>query len=59
MSASVEILFDEIRVCETRIREASQRGADTTVLQEELRNLMSKFTAANGSLNEGRQILKG
>lgn len=59
MSASVEILLENIKSHEKLISELSATGGDTTALETELRNLRKKFSTANEVLTENKKILKG
>jgi len=59
MSATTELLAEELRTLETQIKEATVRGEDTLGLSKRLSELRSELFKANDALNENRQILKG
>ena len=59
MSATTELLLEQIRQQEDAIRAAAESGHDTKSMREELQALKSRLAKANQALNEGKQILKG
>jgi type VI protein secretion system component VasK len=59
MSATSEILLQQIQKLENDVNTLSQVGADTTILKESLKVLYDQFNAANRALTENRVILKG
>lgn len=59
MSATTELLLEQIRQQEDAIRAAAESGHDTKSMREELKQLKTRLAAANQALNEGKQILKG
>ena len=58
MSASTELLLEQIVEQENAIRAAAECGHDTKQMQLELRSLRARLFDANRALNEGRAILK-
>lgn len=59
MSATTELLLEQIRQQEDAIRAAAESGHDTRSMREELGRLKKQLAQANQALNEGKQILKG
>ena len=59
MSASVELLAEQIREVERKLNEQSSAGLDVSQLRKLHSELLERLTASNTALNEGRQILKG
>lgn len=59
MSASTELLLEQITQQEDAIRAAAESGHDTKSMCEELKRLRQRLAQANQALNEGKQILKG
>lgn len=59
MSASTELLLEQIREQENAIRAAAEGGHDTRSMREELGRLRQQLAQANQALNENKQILKG
>jgi hypothetical protein len=59
MSATTELLLEQIRQQEDAIRAAAETGHDTKSMREELQRLKARLAAASQALNEGKQILKG
>lgn len=59
MSASTELLLEQITQQEDAIRAAAESGHDTKSMCEELRRLRARLAAASQALNENKQILKG
>lgn len=60
MSASTELLLEQITQQEDAIRAAAESGHDTKTMREELKRLRDRLNRANEALNEGAQkILKG
>lgn len=61
MSATTEILLEEIKTIETQLREA-ERANDAyscTYLSTKLKEARSRLERANETLTENRSILKG
>lgn len=59
MSATSELIAEQIRQLKVRIEEATSRGEDTSSLEREQAELSQRFVAATKALNEGRSVLKG
>jgi hypothetical protein len=59
MSASTELLLEQIKQQEDAIMAAAESGHDTKSMVEELRRLRERLRVANQALNENKQILKG
>jgi len=59
MSATSEILAEQVRELERQINEQVATGQDCSDLRKKHSSLTEKLQAANNALNEGRQILKG
>ena len=59
MSATTELLLEQIRQQEDAIRAAAETGHDTKSMREELGRLKKRLAQASEALNEGKQILKG
>lgn len=59
MSATTELLLEQIRQQEDAIRAAAESGHDTKSMREELKRLRQRLAQASEALNEGKQILKG
>lgn len=58
MSATSELLHEQITQKEDQIKEAKSRGDDTSSLQKDLARLLEQFRSINSSLSEGK-VLKG
>lgn len=58
MSASTELLLEQITQQEDAIRAAAESGHDTKSMCEELKRLRTRLAAANQALTEGKQLLK-
>lgn len=60
MSASTELLLEQIKQAEDAIRMATEAGHDTSIPRASLKRLHEQLAKANQALNEGTQkILKG
>jgi Mg2+ and Co2+ transporter CorA len=59
MSATTELLLEQIRQQEDAIRAAAESGHDTKSMREELLKLRQRLAQANQALNEGKTLLKG
>lgn len=59
MSASTELLLEQITEQEDAIRAAAESGHDTKTMRDELKVLKSRLAQANQALHENKQILKG
>jgi len=59
MSASTELILEQITQQEDAIRAAAESGHDTKAMRDELKQLRARLTQANNALNEGTRILKG
>lgn len=58
MSATTELLLEQIKQTETAIMAAAEMGHDTTSMQHDLRHLRQKLALCNNALNEGKGLLK-
>jgi Mg2+ and Co2+ transporter CorA len=58
MSATTELLLEQIRQQEDAVRAAAEMGHDTKSMREELARLKKKLVQANQALNEDKQLLK-
>ncbi len=58
MSASTELLLEQITQQEDAIRAAAESGHDTKSMREELKKLKQHLAQANQALNESKQLLK-
>ena len=59
MSATSELLFENIKKIEEQIALVESRGGDSFALREQLVILQTKFEAVNVALNENKSVLKG
>jgi len=59
MSATSELLAEQIRTIEKDIFEKQKRGENVIALKVQYSQLMEQLAAANQALNEGKGILKG
>lgn len=59
MSATTELLIEQIKKTEDAITSAKSSGLDSSSLEEELSNLRARFTNTVSMLNENANILKG
>jgi len=59
MSATSEVIAEQIRQLKNKIQEAKAAGQDTTVLEEQHVELSKKFSTVTQALNEGKSLLKG
>lgn len=59
MSATTEILVEQIKIIEEAIAAAKAKGCDSSSLEEDLRNLRVRLTSTVSMLNENINILKG
>jgi uncharacterized phage protein gp47/JayE len=59
MSATTELLIEQIKKIEDAITSAKSNGLDSSSLEEELNNLRARFTNTVSMLNENSSILKG
>ena len=59
MSATAELLLEQITEIKAKVEAAQERGEDTTRLFETYRTLWNQYSAAQNSLNESKQLLKG
>ena len=61
MSATTELLLEQIKVTEMALKRARSVGDEATalILQQKLETLQESFSASSNALNEGRAVLKG
>ena len=59
MSASTELLLEQITEQEDAIKAAAESGHDTKSMCEELKRLRARLAQANQALNESKTLLKG
>lgn len=61
MSATTEVLLEEIRVTQEKINELTASGnqAAADYYSHVLKDLQEKLLRANNTLNEGKSLLKG
>jgi hypothetical protein len=59
MSATTEMLVEQINQIKERMASARRSGQDTRELENQCSELSNKLNVALNSLNEGKQILKG
>jgi flagellar hook-associated protein FlgK len=59
MSATSELLAEQIRDLETQINEKTNRGENVVALKEQRNLLLKELARANQALNEGKGVLKG
>ena len=61
MSASVEILLEQIKEAEVAIEMARKLGDDVACnsLQNKLKLLYAQFSLTSSALTEGKSVLKG
>jgi uncharacterized coiled-coil DUF342 family protein len=59
MSATLELLYEQVADLQRQIDEANCVGADTTDLEIQITELKKKLNAAAVALNEGKTLLKG
>lgn len=59
MSATSEILAEQLRKLEHQITELELSGGDSTHLKAARAKLSEQFRSATTALNEGKTVLKG
>mgnify|MGYP000042841709 CR=1 FL=1 len=59
MSATTELLSEQIKQTEDAIVQAKDAGLDTTSLEKQLVELRERFQRANEGVNDNKQLLKG
>jgi hypothetical protein len=59
MSASTELLLEQIKSTEEAIVAAETNKQPTSSLKQDLKSLRKKLHAANEALTEGKTLLKG
>lgn len=59
MSATTEILTEQINQMKERISMARRAGKDCSELEQQCADLLQRLSLASGALNENKQILKG
>jgi len=59
MSATSEIIWEQINQVKLAIEQAKQTGQDVTALMEQYRMLNEQFKVARQTLNESKGVLKG
>ena len=59
MSATSELILQELQEIEKKIQEANDAGLDDSLLLEQKSKVLKRFKAATEALNEGKQVLKG
>ena len=58
MSATSEILYEQIRMLEEAVSKADAEGSDSTSLRKDLSTARSRLASVNQALTEGK-VLKG
>lgn len=59
MSATTELITEQIIQLKSKIETARKNGEDVTSLLSQHETLMRQLNAASQALNENKQILKG
>ena len=59
MSATLELIAEQIRLLNEKIDAAAARGEDVSDATQQLRELNDRFTMASVALNENKAVLKG
>jgi predicted DNA-binding protein (UPF0251 family) len=59
MSATSELLIEQIRDLSEKIAKATASGQDTVGLRGQLRDLNEQLQKVTHALNEGKALLKG
>jgi hypothetical protein len=59
MSATTELITEQIIQLKSKIETARKNGEDVTSLLSQHETLMRQLSAASQALNENKQILKG
>ena len=59
MSATSEVIWEQIRQIKVAIDEASSRGEDITTLMEQYRQLNDQYKTVRKTLHESKGVLKG
>jgi len=59
MSATTEMLAEQINQIKERISMARRSGRDSSELEQQHSDLIQRLSVASSALNENKQILKG
>lgn len=59
MSATSELLVEQIKLVEEAIATAKKNSLDCSKLEKELETLKSKFSSTVSMLSENKNVLKG
>lgn len=59
MSATTELLSEQIKQTEDAIVQGRDAGLDTSSLEKQLQDLRERFQRANEGVNDNKQLLKG
>ena len=59
MSATLELIAEQIRLLNEKIDVAAARGEDVSNAAQQLSELNSRFAMASMALNENKAVLKG
>lgn len=59
MSATTEMLIEQINQVKEKLSSARRQGLDTTELENTHTDLAKKLARASSAINENKQILKG
>jgi uncharacterized coiled-coil DUF342 family protein len=59
MSATSELLYEQVEELQHKLDEVRSKGEDTTELEKQMKELREKLVAATSALNEGKTLLKG
>lgn len=59
MTASTELLLEQIKEQEDAIKAAAESGHDTKTMREELGRLRTQFLVQHKALNEGKKLING
>jgi hypothetical protein len=59
MSATTEMIAEQLSQLKERMASARRRGEPTDDLERQHVDLLTRLNAASAALNEGKQLLKG
>lgn len=59
MSATTEMITEQLSQLKERMASARRRGEPTEDLERQHSELLTRLTVASAALNEGKQLLKG
>jgi hypothetical protein len=59
MSATSELLAEQLRIIDEQIKQLEISGDDTTLLRKKRSQISEQFQIASQALHEGKTILKG